>query len=433
MFLAFSFLENLLTFFYLLSLPLTDLKPETHKMDLFLDYTDKQTTNTSVKISGSKSESNRLLILQQFYKNLTLENVSDSDDSVHLIHALTSNKKTVDIGHAGTAMRFLTAYFAVKEGRETLLTGSERMQNRPIKILVDALRMLGATIEYIDKEGYPPLLIKGKKITKNKVAINGNVSSQYISALVLIAPSLENGLEIELLEEITSRPYLEMTLDLLRQIGISTSWKKNTIVISPQSSISDKTITVESDWSSASYFYSLVALSNVNTALVLSSYHAKSLQGDNCLAEIYQNFGVKTTFTTNSITLTKTDKKPELKTLNLINAPDIAQTIVVTCFGLGIACDLTGLHTLKIKETDRLVALQNELQKFGAQIEITNNSLHLKPSSILHKNCTVKTYNDHRMAMAFAPLALKTPLTIEDADVVTKSYVNFWQDLEKCF
>ncbi len=402
-------------------------------MDLFLDYTDKQIINTTIKISGSKSESNRLLILQQFYTNLNLENVSDSDDSVHLIHALKSDKKIVDIGHAGTAMRFLTAYFAVKEGRETILTGSERMQNRPIKILVDALRMLGAEIEYIDKEGYPPLRIKGKKITKNKVSIKGNVSSQYISALVLIATNSENGLEIELLEEITSRPYLEMTLDLLHQIGISTSWRENTIFTSPQSSIASKTITVESDWSSASYFYSLIALSQVGKTITLSSYHKKSLQGDSCLAEIYQNFGVETKFNTNAITLTKTDKKPKLETLNLINAPDIAQTIVVTCFGLGIACDLTGLHTLKIKETDRLVALQNELQKFGAQIDITDKSLHLKPSSILHKNCIIKTYNDHRMAMAFAPLALKTPFTIENADVVTKSYVNFWKDLDQCF
>ena len=402
-------------------------------MDLFLDYTDKQIVNSNIEISGSKSESNRLLILQQLYPNLKLKNVSDSDDSVHLTHALKSDKKTIDIGHAGTAMRFLTAYFATKEGRETILTGSERMQNRPVKILVEALRILGADIEYTNKEGYPPLKIKGKKITKNKVSINGNVSSQYISALVLIATKLEKGLEIELLEEITSRPYLEMTLDLLHKLGISTSWKENIITISPKSSISDKTITVESDWSSASYFYSLTALSPVGKTITLSSYHSKSLQGDSCLADIYNSLGVETQFNTSSITLIKTDKKPELKTLDLINAPDIAQTIAVTCFGLGIACDLTGLHTLKIKETDRLVALQNELQKFGAQIDITNKSLHLKPSTILHQNCTVKTYNDHRMALAFAPLALKAPLTIEDADVVTKSYVSFWQDLDTCF
>ena len=403
-------------------------------MDLFLDYTDKQIVTSKVKISGSKSESNRLLILQQFYPNLTLKNVSDSDDSVHLTHALQSTKELVDIGHAGTAMRFLTAYFSVKEGREVVLTGSERMQNRPIKILVNALRMLGTDIEYMDKEGYPPLKIKGKKITKQKVSIKGNVSSQYISALVLIAPTLENGLEIELLEEITSRPYLEMTLDLLNQLGIITIWEENSIKIQPQKSIKDKTITVESDWSSASYFYSLVALSEVGKSIRLSSYNKESLQGDSCLAAIYEDFGVSTKFIENTIILTKT-KTPnsEFITLNLQEAPDIAQTIAVTCFGLGISCDLTGLHTLKIKETDRLVALQNELQKFGATIEITDKSLHLKAmEKELVKNVTVATYNDHRMAMAFAPLALKVAFIVQDAEVVTKSYIKFWEDIESC-
>jgi len=404
-------------------------------MDLFLDYTDKQIVNSNIKVSGSKSESNRLLILQQFYPHLTLKNVSDSDDSVHLTHALQSTRELVDIGHAGTAMRFLTAYFAVKEGREVVLTGSERMQNRPIKILVDALRMLGAEIEYVKKDGYPPLRIKGKKITEQKVAIYGNVSSQYISALVLIAPHLENGLDIELIEEITSRPYLEMTLDLLRQMGISTKWTENCISIQPKKSIQEKTITVESDWSSASYFYSLAALSEVGKSITLSSYIKESMQGDSCLETIYNNFGVTTVFKENTITLTKTKTyNSELITLNLKQAPDIAQTIAVTCFGLGIACDLTGLHTLKIKETDRLVALQNELQKFGADVEITDKSLHLKTSKTkFAQNVTVKTYNDHRMAMAFAPLALKVPFTVEDADVVTKSYLKFWEDFAECF
>ncbi|WP_117882012.1 3-phosphoshikimate 1-carboxyvinyltransferase [Aureibaculum luteum] len=403
-------------------------------MDLFLDYTDKQIVTCSIKISGSKSESNRLLILQQFFPNLELENVSDSDDSVHLTHALHATKKLVDIGHAGTAMRFLTAYFAVKEGREVVLTGSERMKNRPIKILVDALQMLGADIAYVDKEGYPPIAIKGKKISEQKVAINGNVSSQYISALVLIAPSLENGLEIELLEEITSRPYLEMTLDLLNQLGVSTIWEDNTIVIKPQKTIKDKTITVESDWSSASYFYSLVALSEVGKSLTLSSYNKESLQGDSCLSAIYQKLGVLTEFENNSITLTKVNTPTsEILTLNLQEAPDIAQTIAVTCFGLGMGCDLSGLHTLKIKETDRLVALQNELGKFGAAVVITDKSLRLTPSANpFNRDVTLKTYNDHRMAMAFAPLALKVPFTVEDADVVTKSYVSFWEDFESC-
>jgi len=403
-------------------------------MNLFLDYTNRHIDSKSVEISGSKSESNRLLILQQFYSNLTLENVSDSDDSKHLTAALTSQNELVDIGHAGTAMRFLTAYFSAKEGREVVLTGSERMQNRPIKILVDALRSLGANISYEDKEGYPPLRIKGQNLTKNNVGINGNVSSQYISALLLMAPSLENGLEIELLGDITSRPYLEMTISLLRDLGVSVSFIENRIKIEPKVVIADNTIVVESDWSSASYFYSLVALSDIGTTIKLSSYRKESLQGDSCLARIYTDLGVTTTFGDNAITLTKTTShSTENLILDLVSAPDIAQTIAVTCFGLGIACNLTGLHTLKIKETDRLVALDTELTKLGADISVTEKSLHLKPATGIHKNCSIPTYHDHRMAMAFAPLALKVPLTIEDADVVTKSFTSFWEDFEGCF
>lgn len=404
-------------------------------MDLFLDYTDKQIVTQQIKISGSKSESNRLLILKQWYPNLSLENLSDSDDTIHLQEALNSTKDVIDIGHAGTAMRFLTAYFAVLEDRQLTLTGSDRMQNRPIKILVDSLRSLGAKIEYVDKEGYPPLKITGKKIVNDTVNIKGNVSSQFISALVLIAPSLKNGLEIGLLEEITSRPYLEMTLDLLDQLGVSTSWKGNLIKILPNNKMANKTIVIESDWSSASYFYSLVALSEIGASVSLSSYNKISLQGDSCLVEIYKNFGVKTKFQNNSIILTKSVEilnEGEVS-LDLRNAPDLAQTITVTCFGLGLACNLTGLHTLKIKETDRLMALKNELEKLGATIKITNKSLHLESSYQIKKNRVIKTYNDHRMAMAFAPLSVKVPITIEDADVVTKSYVSFWEDFENCF
>lgn len=403
-------------------------------MNLSLDYSDKELLNAEINISGSKSESNRLLILQQWFPNLTLLNVSDSDDTNHLMDALNSTSEIVDIGHAGTAMRFLTAYFSALKGREVVLTGSGRMQNRPIKVLVDALKMLGANIKYVDKEGYPPLRIKGKNIKNNKVSIKGNVSSQYISALLLIAPSLPNGLEVELVDEITSRPYLQMTLELLNQIGVETKWKDAIITISPKKSIEDTVITVESDWSSASYFYSIVALANVGQSLVLTSYKKESLQGDSCLADIYKNFGVETIFNDNAIKLIKKSEPIDSKlTLDLKNAPDIAQTIAVTCFALRIECDLYGLHTLKIKETDRLVALKNELQKFGANIEVTENSLHLKRATTIHKNIVVKTYDDHRMAMAFAPLAIKVPLTIENAEVVTKSYINFWEDLDKCF
>ena len=403
-------------------------------MNLSLDYSDKELLNAEINISGSKSESNRLLILQQWFPNLTLLNVSDSDDTNHLMDALNSTSEIVDIGHAGTAMRFLTAYFSALKGREVVLTGSGRMQNRPIKVLVDALKMLGANIKYVDKEGYPPLRIKGKNIKNNKVSIKGNVSSQYISALLLIAPSLPNGLEVELVDEITSRPYLQMTLELLHKIGVETKWKDTIITISPKRAIEDITITVESDWSSASYFYSILALADIGQSLVLTSYKKESLQGDSCLTDIYENFGVETIFNNNAIKLVKKSEPINNKlALDLKNAPDIAQTIAVTCFALGIECDLYGLHTLKIKETDRLVALKNELQKFGANIEVTENSLHLKRATTIHKNIAVKTYDDHRMAMAFAPLAIKVPLTIENAEVVTKSYINFWEDLDKCF
>ncbi len=383
----------------------------------------------NIAISGSKSESNRLLILQKIYNNLALKNLSNSDDTIHLQEALASNGDVIDIGHAGTAMRFLTAYLSATAGKEIVLTGSNRMQNRPIKILVDALRSLGADIQYVAKEGYPPLRIKGKKLTKNKVSINGNVSSQYISALLLIASTLENGLEIELLGKVTSVPYIKMTLALLNDLNIESHRNANIIKIKPKKEIKNKILTVESDWSSASYFYSLVALSK-NGEVKLSSYKKDSLQGDNSLVETYKHFGVKTVFKKDTIILIKEDVELRPLTLDLVNSPDLAQTIAVTCFGLGIACDLIGLHTLKIKETDRLVALKNELEKLGAKVEITEESLHLKVSDKINSDVSIETYEDHRMAMAFAPLALKTKINIADAEVVTKSFTSFWQDFE---
>ena len=398
-------------------------------MNKLIEYISN-TVNGEIAISGSKSESNRLLILQKIFPNIILKNISDSDDTKHLQEALSTNIKTVDIGHAGTAMRFLIAYFSSIEGQEVILTGSERMQNRPIKILVEAMHSLGANIEYIDKKGYPPVLIKGKKLTISKVQIEGNVSSQYISALLIIASSLKNGLEIELLGKITSVPYIKMTLALLNELDIETSWNENRITVLPKLSVDHKTVTVESDWSSASYFYSLVALSK-HGKVSLSSYRKHSKQGDNSLIEIYKHFGVETEFDGDRLILTKINDN-ELKPLilDLVNSPDLAQTIVVTCFGLGIPCRLTGLHTLKIKETDRLIALQNELGKLGAEIEVTNNSLSLKSAQIINSNVSIETYNDHRMAMAFAPLALKVPLIINDAEVVTKSYTSFWEHFE---
>ncbi|MBN8640312.1 MAG: 3-phosphoshikimate 1-carboxyvinyltransferase [Flavobacteriales bacterium] len=408
--------------------------------------------NSTIKITGSKSETNRLLLLQALFSNLELENTSNSDDSevmtkaLHKPQATNHKPQLIDVHHAGTAMRFLTAFFAIQEGKEVIVTGSSRMKERPIKILVEALQQLGAEIEYTENEGFPPIKIKGKKLTQNKVSLPANVSSQYISALLLIAPKLENGLELTLEGEITSVPYIKMTLGLLNEIGVQTSFEGNSIIVFPKStSHNSQLITIESDWSSASYYYSIVALSEIGTQITLSSYKKNSLQGDSILAEIYKNFGVETTFIENHIVVKKcANLKPETLNLQLNNAPDIAQTIAVTCFGLGIGCHLSGLHTLKIKETDRLEALKSELSKLGATISITDDSLTLESNSLfVSKNSPplegcpkggvankVTTYQDHRMAMAFTPLALKTSLIIEEAEVVSKSYPAFWNDLK---
>ena len=411
-------------------------------MDLLLKHITKLETRDSkleISITGSKSETNRLLLLQALFPNLTLKNTSNSDDSEVMKQALqnsqpeTHNPQLIDIHHAGTAMRFLTAFFAIQENREVVLTGSSRMHERPIKILVEALRQLGAEISYESNEGFPPIKINGKKLTQNRVALAANVSSQFISALLLIAPKLENGLELTLEGEITSVPYINMTLELLNEIGIETSFVGNKIIINPKSQIlHPKSIIIESDWSSASYYYSIIALSEIGTEITLSSYKKNSLQGDSALAEIYINFGVETIFETNSIILKKTNNyQSSIIYYQLNNSPDIAQTIAVTCFGLGLGCHLTGLHTLKIKETDRLVALKTELSKLGALVSVTNDSLTLKPSNHINPNCSIKTYQDHRMAMAFAPLALKTSIIIEEAEVVSKSYPTFWEDLKR--
>lgn len=383
-----------------------------------------------ISVTGSKSESNRLLILQALYPEIEIHNLSGSDDTRALQSALASQEETVDIHHAGTAMRFLTAYFASKEGKEVVLTGSERMQERPIQLLVDALRSLGASIDYLGNEGFPPIKIKGKKLLQDKVVLKANVSSQYISALMLIAPSLPNGLEIQLAGQITSAPYIRMTKALLEKAGINVTFENQLISISHKSAVEPVSFTVESDWSSASYFYSILALTD-EAEIALSSYKKISTQGDAVVAKIYEQLGVLTSFEDNRILLKKIKaKKPKTLTLNLLDAPDIAQTIAVTCFGLGIACELTGLQTLKIKETDRLLALKTEIEKLGGEVAITNNSLKVFPAREYRNNISISTYNDHRMAMAFAPLALKVPLTILDAEVVTKSFPTFWEDLE---
>jgi 3-phosphoshikimate 1-carboxyvinyltransferase len=327
-------------------------------------------------------------------------------------------------------MRFLTAYFAVHAGREVVLTGSSRMQERPIKILVEALEQLGAVINYEKEVGYPPIRINGQKITASKVNLAANVSSQYISALLLVASKLENGLELTLEGEITSIPYIKMTLALLNDLDVHTSFEGNVITVAPKPAVETKEMTVESDWSSASYYFSIAALADA-ASITISSYKENSLQGDSALVSLYQAMGVESKFNGNLLTLTKqANFNYQDVTFDLNNTPDIAQTIVVTCLGLGIGCHLTGLHTLKIKETDRLEALRIELTKLGANISVTNDSLTLVATKEINPNVTIATYNDHRMAMAFAPLALRVTIFIENAEVVTKSYPDFWEDLK---
>jgi len=383
-----------------------------------------------IQITGSKSESNRALILQALYPSISLNNLSNSDDTSVLKKALKTSGGLVDIHHAGTAMRFLTAYFASQEGMEVVLTGSSRMQDRPIELLVKALRDLGADISYLEKEGFPPLKIKGKKLQISSVSVQANISSQYISALMLIGASLPNGLIVNLEGPVTSAPYINMTLELLHYFGIEAEFEGQIITVQPQSKVDAKSFEIESDWSSASYYFSIAALGK-SGQLNLKNYKRESLQGDSQIIPIYREFGIETSFFDNEIQLFKnTSKRPKSLQLDLQNMPDLAQTIAVTCLGLGIGCELIGLHTLKIKETDRLVALKNELEKFGATVEITDNSLTLARCPTIKENVEVETYNDHRMAMAFAPLALKVPLTIKDAGVVSKSYPEFWEDLE---
>ncbi|CEN49135.1 3-phosphoshikimate 1-carboxyvinyltransferase [Capnocytophaga canis] len=385
----------------------------------------------TIFISGSKSETNRLLLLQALFPQLEIVNMSNSDDSQVMIAALEKGNGTIDIHHAGTAMRFLTAFFASQEGKKVVLTGSSRMKERPIHILVEALQSLGAEITYLESEGFPPLKIVGRKLCNNEVSIPSEVSSQYISALMLIAPSLDKGLIIRLLGKSTSLPYIKMTLQLLDEIGVTTSFDGTTIVIHPLQLTVNKTLVVESDWSSASYWYSFIALSDIETSIHLRSYKQSSLQGDSILSEIYSFFGVETIFLGNEIRLQKkhTPKQSHFS-CDLRNTPDIAQTIAITCFGLGLSCDLTGLHTLKIKETDRLQALKTELTKLGGVVKVTAESLHLNRCKEIRPDTAIDTYDDHRMAMAFASLCLKSNITINNSEVVSKSYPDFWSDVE---
>ena len=384
-----------------------------------------------IVIAGSKSESNRLLILSSLFKSLSLENISNSDDTNHLLNALSSKSSTIDIGHAGTAMRFLTSYFSLTTKKEIELRGSRRMHDRPIKILVDSLREIGASIYYIDKEGYPPLLIKPSKLIGKNLIIDSSTSSQYISSLLLIAPKISGGLKIQLTGRETSKPYIDMTISLLKKIGVEITSVQNQISVFELQKIESKKHHIESDWSSASYFYSIVALAKIGYSLKLSKFYFKSLQGDSKVADIYKSFGVKTTYKDDLVILKKVESNTDKFSFDLTSNPDLAQTICVTCLGLGIKCNLTGLHTLKIKETDRLLALKKELSKFNLKVIITDDSISFDNVDSLKSNVVIETYDDHRMAMSFACLATKVKIIIKDPKVVSKSYSSFWSDLER--
>lgn len=390
--------------------------------------------NKTVQISGSKSISNRLLILESLFSNIKIGNLSNSQDTQLLKKALSEVTDVVDIHHAGTAMRFLTSYYSIQEGKTTILTGSGRMKERPIKNLVSALKDLGAEIEYMENEGFPPLKITGKKITQTSVNVPANISSQFITSLLLIAGKLENGLEINLVGEVTSRSYIEMTLDILTRFGIKNSFEGNTIKVEPFASNNEdtKSYEVESDWSSASYFYSICALGR--ETIHLKSFYKKSTQGDSAIAKIYEDFfGIKTTYSEAEHQLTLEPQPnfsfPEKIILDMNNCPDIAQTLCVTAAALKIPFEISGLGTLRVKETDRLQALYNELKKLGTETEITDLTINSVSFGKPEEHISIKTYQDHRMAMSFAPYCLIGELTIEDEDVVEKSYPMFWEDL----
>ena len=402
----------------------------------------KQAMSGVIQLTGSKSISNRLLVMNEVLNlGLSFKNLSNSEDTRLLLQALEFMKKeaggTINIHHAGTDMRFLTALLSCKEG-EWILSGSERLKERPIKELVTALVALGADITYLEKDGFPPLKIKGKQLAGGSVEVDSSISSQFVSALLLVAPILGTGLNLKLSGTSVSRPYIMMTVDLLRSYGIKVEFSDNVITVLPLSTslkLSNRpmrSVEVESDWSSASYWYSMCALSP-NSEIKLTSLNKESLQADSVLPKIYAELGVTTVFREGTVVLSQ--KPVLLKEFNFdfSDCPDIAQTLAVCCFGLGIKARLSGLSTLKVKETDRIFALKQELEKFGAGVIITEESLELKafPENNAIIAHTICTYNDHRMAMSFAPLALKySELRFDDAKVVDKSYPGFWEDLK---
>jgi 3-phosphoshikimate 1-carboxyvinyltransferase len=417
------------------------------KQYIILTKKDKSAKGT-IQLTGSKSECNRALIIGALSKGVVhVENISDAADTVTLFEVLspksdvesqksdpglkTQDLRLVNIGPAGTAMRFLTAYFTLQD-EEVVLTGSERMKQRPIGILVDALREIGADITYDENEGFPPLRIKGGfEQKKSTVSIKGDISSQYITALLLVASQLPQGLTLQIEGELTSRPYVEMTLAMLQQAGIQHQWEGNDIHISKQD-FKQTSLYVEPDWSAASYWYAIAALAG-EAELFLPGLTAYSLQGDSVITEIMANFGITSQFKDGGVHLKKEPKPLERKIFDMKSCPDLAQTVIVVCAALGHEATFTGLETLKIKETDRVKALQNELSKIGVKLIEKGQVYKLDCNEKrIPEKIYINTYDDHRMAMAFAPLALVVPeVEFEDYMVVEKSYPAFWEDLKK--
>mgnify|MGYP001340010372 FL=1 len=384
-------------------------------------------------ISGSKSESNRVLILKYLFNtDIIIDNLSSSDDTKVLSKALENQTGIVDIDHAGTAMRFLTSLFAVTNKKNIILTGSDRMLQRPVEELVNSLKSLGADIIYEKEIGYPPLRFNGFNQTNKLIELRSDISSQFASSLMLVAPYLNDGLQIKLVGNIFSKPYILLTCEILKRFGFSCIINKDEIKIKPNKKVSIKNYSVESDWSSASYLYSIVALSGID--LKLSSFKSNSLQGDSKLSKLYENFGVKTYFKNDEIILkrSKSHRMKKFIELDLIDNPDLAQTIIVTSLGLSIHTKLTGLNTLKIKETDRLVALKNEISKFNTDVIIDDQSIEINNfPKVLPENIEIDTYHDHRMALAFSPLSVLVKLVINDYGVISKSFPEYWTILQK--
>lgn len=356
-----------------------------------------------------------------------LHNLSDANDTQLMLRHVNSAEKTIDVEDAGTTMRFLTAYFTVT-GKAKVLTGTHRMKERPIALLVDALRQLGAEIKYLEKDGFPPLETGGFQHQKtNSLEIRGDVSSQYISALMMIAPTLPQGLKLRLTGKIGSRPYIEMTASLMRQFGGDVTFVEDTITVNPKP-YTPATHTVESDWSAVSYWFAFAALAS-EAEIFLPRLQPNSLQGDRVIADIMKGLGVSATLENGLLKLTKTGVAEEIR-WDFTHCPDLAQTVAVVCAAKNVPGRFTGLESLRIKETDRIAALQNELRKIGADLIEEGAQWTLVPSTRLPETASFQTYKDHRMAMAFAPLATLMKVEIEDPEVVRKSYPRFWDDLE---